>query len=109
MTYRKQFLKKYGLPEKTSLSLNDISALTGIPDEALQLVYNRGIGAWKSSVDSIRLKDTFEKNPDTKAFPRKTRLGKEQWAMARVYAFVSKAPQVYKEADNDIREKFNLP
>lgn len=106
MTYRKQFLKKYSLPEKTSLSINDISALTGIPDEALQLVYNRGIGAWKSNPQSVRTQDTFEKDPSK---PRKSKLGKEQWAMARVYAFVAKAPQVYKEADNDIREKFNLP
>jgi hypothetical protein len=106
MTYRKQFLKKYSLPEKTSLSINDISALTGIPDEALQLVYNRGIGAWKSNPQSVRTKDTFEKDPSK---PRKAKLGKEAWAMARVYAFVAKAPQVYKEADNDIREKFNLP
>lgn len=106
MTYRKQFLKKYNLPENTSLSLNDISTLTGIPDEALQLVFNRGVGAWKSSPQSLRVKDTFEKDSSK---PRKSKLGKEQWAISRVYAFVAKAPQVYKGSDNDIREKFNLP
>ena len=105
MTYRKQFLKKYSLPEKTSLSLNEISLLTGIPDEALQMVFNRGVGAWKSNPESVRTKDTFEKDPSK---PRKSRIGKEAWAFGRVYAFAMKAPQVYKGADNDIRERFNL-
>lgn len=98
-------MKKYSLPAKTSLSINEISLLTGIPDEALQLVYNRGIGAWKTNPQSIRSKDTFDKNP-TKS--RKSKLGKEQWAFGRVYAFAMKTDKVYYGADNDIREKFNL-
>lgn len=104
-TNRVQFLKRFSLPEDTSLSLNDISSLSGMPHEALQAVYNRGIGAWKGNPESVRLKFSFEKK---KGAPRQSRLGKEQWAMARVYAFVQKTDKVYYGSDNDIREHYNL-
>lgn len=103
-TNRKKFLKLHGLPDDVSLSLNDISTLSGMPVEALQASYNRGIGAWKTSVDSIRDKFSFHK----KKAPRQTKMGKERWAYGRVYAFVMKSPKVYYGADNDIREKYSL-
>lgn len=103
-TYKKQFLKKYGLPEDTSLSIEDISHLTGIPAEALQIVYNRGIGAWKTNPESVRL-FSFHKKSNA---PRQARLGKEQWAGGRLYAFVMKAPKVYYGSDNDVREHYGL-
>lgn len=107
-TNREKFLEAFGLPKDLSLSLRDISVLTHIPEKALQEVYNRGIGAWRTNISSVRVEGTFEKNPDTKTYPRSARLGKEQWAMARVYAFVMKKPKVYYGADNDIREKYRL-
>lgn len=69
------------------------------------MVYNRGIGAWKNSPQSVRVKNTFEKSESA---PRQSRIGKEQWAVARVYAFVMKTKKVYYGADNDIREHYGL-
>jgi hypothetical protein len=104
-TNRIKFLNSVGLPDNVSLSIEDISALSGIPTEALQISYNRGISAWKNNPQSIRLKTTFGKVPSA---PRKSKIGKEQWAMGRVFAFVQKTPKVYYGSDNDIREKFGL-
>ena len=104
-TNKKAFLKLHNLPEKTSLSLEDMSALSGMPTAALQQVYNRGIGAWKTSPQSVRLEKSYEKDPSK---PRTARLGKEQWAGARVYAFLMKTKKVYYGADDDIREHFGL-
>lgn len=104
-TNRVKFLKQYGLPEDTTLSLNDIASLSGIPHEALQAVFNRGIGAWKGNPESVRLQFSFEKKKNA---PRQSRLGKEQWAFARVYAFVMKTKKVYYGSDNDIREYYKL-
>lgn len=75
-THKRNFLKTHGLPEDTSLSLEDISALSGVPTAALQIVYNRGVGAWKTNIESVRLKKDFSKNPNTEAYPRGARLGK---------------------------------
>jgi hypothetical protein len=35
-------------------------------------------------------------------------MGKEQWAMARVNAFIEKRPTVYFGADDYIRRKYHL-
>jgi len=104
-TNRKQFFKSFGLPEETSLSIEELSSLTGIPIDALQIVYNRGIGAWKTSPQSIRLEKSYDKDP-TK--PRKSKLSKEQWAFGRLYAFLNKSKKVYYGSDNDVREKYGL-
>lgn len=105
LTNREQFLKKHKLPMDTSLSLLEISELSKMPLDALQSVFNRGIGAHRTSGLSVRMKDTFEKNVDA---PMSMKLSKEQWAYARVYAFVMKTPKVYYGSDNDIRETYGL-
>jgi uncharacterized protein (DUF2132 family) len=89
----------------TSLSLLEISQLSKIPLEALQSVFNRGIGAYKTNPESVRVKGTFIKDPSV---PISQKLSKEQWAYARVYAFVMKTQKVYYDADNDIRESYGL-
>jgi hypothetical protein len=104
-TNKKKFLKLHGLPDDTSLSLSDIATLSGFPLDALQLVYNRGIGAWKTNPESIRLQFSFHKKASA---PRSRKLSKEQWAAARVYAFVMKTKKVFYGADNDIREHYGL-
>ena len=103
MTHKKDFLKLYGLPENTSLSIEDISALTGIPTEALQIVYNRGIGAWKSNPTSVRL-HSGEKSLTA---PRSARMGKERWAAARVYSFVMMG-KTWETADHDVAEHYGF-
>ena len=86
------FKKKHGLTASDSLSLDEIVKLSGIPKKALQEVYNRGIGAYKTNPSSVR--------PQVKS--------KEQWAMARVYSFVMKRKTTFKGSDNDIRVKYRL-
>lgn len=102
---KKQFLASVGLPETVSLSLEDISNLSGIPADALQAVYNRGVGAWKNNPESVRLYSTGEKVPEA---PRKLKMSKEQWGAARVYAFANKTKKVYYGADDDIRQHYGL-
>ena len=60
-TNREKFLTKYKVSDKP-YSLDDIAKITKIPKEALQEVYNRGIGAWKTNIGSVRLQKDFSKN-----------------------------------------------
>ena len=68
--------------------------MTGIKKSALQKIYNKGVGAWKNNLASVRLK-SGKKNASA---PRSAKMGKEQWAMARVYSAVTggKAAKVDK-------------
>jgi len=78
-TNKNRFNKKYGQPLDQSNSLTKIAKLTGIKRSALQKIYNKGIGAFKT------------------AGPSRPNMKKEQWAMARVYASIrpgSKAAKV---------------
>jgi len=93
-TRRESFLTKKNLPDK-SYSLKELAKIAGIPTHTLQLVYNRGVGAYKTDPDSVRIKGTFEKRPA----PMSMKLSKEQWAMARVYSFLDGNPK----HDNDLR------
>lgn len=63
----------------------------------LQRVYNRGIGAWKSSPGSVRSRS----NPKRRGVPRSQQFSKEAWACARVNAFVAGR----KRVDPDLRRK----
>ena len=85
-------------------TLREKANKSGIPLGALKEVYDRGIGAWKTNVASVRLK-SGEKDPSA---PRSAKMGKEQWAMARVNAFINKKPTVYFGADEYIRKKYHL-
>ena len=94
MSHKERFNKKYGQPKDKSNSLADIARLTGIKKSALQKIYNKGVGAWKNNLASVRLK-SGKKNASA---PRSAKMGKEQWAMARVYSAVTggKAAKVDK-------------
>lgn len=75
-----------------------------IPARALLEVYRKGIGAWKTNPESVRLQ-SGQKNYSAS---RAGKMGKEQWAMARVNAFLEKRPSVYYGADDSIRQKYGL-
>jgi len=107
-THKQQVLKKLGLPKDESLSIEELARMLKVPKEALQEVYNRGIGAWKTNIESVRLKKDFSKNPNTKKYPRSARLPKEAWAMSRVWAFINKSPGTFGKADSDIARKYSL-
>ena len=100
-TFRDKYIKKYG--EDAIGSISKISKVTGIPKSILQQVYNRGSGAWKTNIQSVRLK-SGKKDPSA---PRSAKMGREQWAMGRVYGFVMKnRKQIGKgQPDRDLYEK----
>jgi hypothetical protein len=88
----REFKKKHNVPLDDGLSLSEIAKLSGFPKAALQEVYNRGIGAYKTNPESVR--------------PQVT--SKEQWAMARLYSFVMKRKGTFGGADKDVAEKYRL-
>jgi len=104
MTFKQKFNKKYKQDINQSNSLNEIAKLSGIKKSILQQVFNRGVGAAKSSPSSVRSK-SGEKRPG--GFSPGNRMSKEQWAIARVYGFVGKNPkQVGKgKPDRDLFDK----
>ena len=110
-TNREKFLKKHNLPMDTSLSLNEISKLAKMPMNALRKVYDRGIGAAKTNLESVRLRPgtkygpAYKKNVDA---PASAKLSPEQWGYGRTYAFVMKTPKVFKGADRDVAEMYGL-
>lgn len=95
LTHRKQFLKKNGLEDR-SYSLEELSKISKVPMSVLREVYNRGIGAYKTQPESVRMKGTFKKGVDA---PMSMKLSKEQWAYARVYSFLNGS----KKHDMDLR------
>ena len=99
LAWKQKFNKKYGYDKDKSHSLATIAKKTGYKLSNIQKIYNKGVGAWKTNLGSVRIKGTFKKNPNTKKFPRSKRLGKQQWAMARVYSAVmgGKASKVDKD------------
>lgn len=80
ITYKDKFNIKYKFPKGTSHSLKDIAKITGYKLSGLQIIFNKGIGAYRSSPGSIR--------PGVKS--------PEQWAQARVYASVSPGSKAAK-------------
>ena len=79
-TYKQKFNVKYGFDKNKSHSLTEISKITNYKKSGLQIIYNKGIGAYKSNPSSVR----------------KNVKSAEQWAMARVYASVNPKSKAYK-------------
>lgn len=104
-TNREKFLKRHNLPKDTSLSLQEISKLSGMPFSALKAVYNKGLGAYHTNPQSVRMKSTFEKGVDA---PLSQKLSPQQWGMGRVFAFVMKTRPVFYKADKHIAEMYDL-
>ncbi len=80
LTYKNKFNIKYKQDKNKSNSLSDISKLTGYKKSGLQIIYNKGIGAYKTNRGSVR--------PTVKS--------KEQWAMARIYAAINVNSKAHK-------------
>ena len=99
MTWKQKYNQKYKFNKGQSHSIGDIAKTTGIKRGILQNVYNRGVGAWKTNPQSVRLK-SGKKNPSA---PRSAKMTKEQWAMARIYSFVGGGGA--RKADMDLWKK----
>jgi predicted transcriptional regulator len=95
MTHKENVLKHYGLSEG-SYSKQELAKITKVPLKIIKEVYNRGIGAYKTNPESVRLSGSYVKNVNA---PLKYKLSKEQWAMARVYSFLDGNPK----HDDDLR------
>lgn len=89
-TFKQKFNKKHKQPLNKSNSLKEISKLSGYTLSGLQKIYNKGIGAYKTNPQSVR--------PNVKSA--------EQWAIARVYASISKGSKSSK-IDKDLLVKKN--
>lgn len=100
-TYKQKFNKKFNFPLNEPHDLNEISKLTKINKSILQDVFNRGVGAWKNNIQSVRLKSGKK---DYSITDRKKKMGKEQWAYARVYSFVM-GGKTQTTADADLWKK----
>ena len=72
LTYKQKFNKKYGYEKDKSHTLKEISKLTGYNLDGLQIIFNKGVGAYHTNPTSVR--------PQVKS--------PEQWAYARVYSAV---------------------
>lgn len=101
MSYKQKFNKKYGFKLNESHSIAEIAKITKIKKSILQQVYNRGVGAWKTNINSVRMKSTGKKNV---VAPRSQKMGKEQWAYARIYSFVM-GGKTQKTTDADLWKK----
>lgn len=99
-THRQNVLKRLGLPSDSNLNIEELADITGVAEDILQEVYNRGVGA-HANLKSVRLKKDFSKNPDTKKYPRSARLSKEQWGYARIYSFLD-GGTTWKTTDSDL-------
>jgi len=72
ITYKNKFNKKYKFKLDESHSLEEIAKISNYKLDGLQIIYNKGIGAYKTNYASVR--------PNVKSA--------EQWAYARVYSAV---------------------
>jgi hypothetical protein len=90
-TWKQKFNVALGFDKDEPHSKEELVKITGIPKIYLDEIYDRGVGAWKTNIESVRLKDTFKK--DAKIKRRSKKLPKEMWAMARVYGFLAGNPK----------------
>ena len=104
-TNREKFLTKHGLVKDTSLSLHEIASYAHMPVAALRKVYEKGLGAYHTNPESVRVAGTFKKDPSA---PLSRKLSPQQWGYARVFAFVMKTPKVFYGADKHIAEQYKL-
>jgi len=82
-TFKNKFNIKHKQPKDKSNSLKNIARLSGIKLSAIQKIYNKGIGAFKT------------------AGPSRPNMTKESWAFARVYASISPGS---KSSKIDVKE-----
>lgn len=72
LTYKNKFNAKFGFPKDAPHSISEIARLTGYRKSGLDVIYNKGVGAFRTNPASVR--------PSVKS--------PEQWAMARIYSAV---------------------
>jgi len=91
-TFKEKFNKKFNQDKDESNSKAKMTRLTGIPKKVLDEVYDRGVGAYRTNPSSVR--------PQVKS--------PEQWATARLYAFIMKAYDAVKKGRDKINQDQDL-
>ena len=91
-TFKERFNKKFKQDKDESNSKAKMTKLTGIPKKVLDDVYDRGVGAYRNNPGSVR--------PQVKS--------EEQWATARIYAFIMKAYDAVKKGKDKINQDQDL-
>ena len=87
LTHKSQLNKRHGFDKDESHSLAELAKISKIKLSILKIVFNRGVGAYKTNPESVR--------PQVKS--------PEQWAYARVYAFINKIEKKQKlDHDTDL-------
>jgi len=76
-TYKMKFNRKHKQPLGKSNSITEISKLSGYKRSGLQTIYNKGVGAFKTTG------------------PSRPNMTKESWGMSRIYASVNKSSKAY--------------
>jgi len=74
LTHKQQFNKRHGFNKDEPHSKAELSKITKIPIKVLDIVFDRGVGAYSSNPSSVR---KYIKSP-------------EEWAYSRIYAFINK-------------------
>ena len=90
-TFKERFNKKFNQDKDESNSTSNMVKLTGIPKKVLDEVYSRGVGAARTAGIS---------RPQVKS--------EEQWATARIYAFIMKSYDAVKKGDDKINQDKDL-
>ena len=91
-TFKQKFNKKFNQDKDESNSKSKMVRLTGIPRKILDEVYDRGVGAYRTNPSSVR--------PQVKS--------EEQWATARIYAFIMKSYDAVKKGKDKINQDQDL-
>jgi len=100
-THKQQWNRRHGFSPNESHKIPEIAKISRYSTTTLRKVYNRGRGAWKTNIKSVRMKGSYRKGVDA---PRSAKLSAEQWGMARVYSFVNKIEKGSKlNHDTDLR------
>jgi hypothetical protein len=82
--------------EDRGYSIPELSKIFGYSEDVLQQVYNRGIGAYRTSYKSVRLKSSGVKHIDA---PPSAKMSPYQWARGRLWSFLNNS----KLHDRDLR------
>ncbi len=100
-TNKQKFNIKYGFKPNDPHSKAEIVRITGIPKRILDQVYDRGLGARKSNPTSVR-SVSGKKVGGTSL---KGKMSGPQWAMSRIYSFITKQKGTWGGADKDLADK----